>query len=43
MNMNKTFMSGYYQVVIEVAPASLSAAKVEGSLSIGKDKENFEN
>lgn len=29
MNMNKTFMSGYYQGVIEVAPASLSAAKVE--------------
>ncbi|MFR0771772.1 MAG: hypothetical protein ACLSH6_08010 [Limosilactobacillus pontis] len=27
--MNKTFMSGYYQGVIEVAPASLSAAKVE--------------
>lgn len=27
--MNKTFMSGYYQGVVEVAPASLSAAKVE--------------
>lgn len=29
INMNKTFMSGYYQGVVEVAPASLSAAKVE--------------
>ena len=27
--MNKIFMSGYYQGVVEVAPASLSAAKVE--------------
>lgn len=27
--MNKVFMSGYYQGVVEVAPASLSAAKVE--------------
>ncbi len=27
--MNKIFMNGYYQGVIEVAPASLSAAKVE--------------
>ncbi|WP_295731526.1 hypothetical protein [uncultured Limosilactobacillus sp.] len=27
--MNKVFMNGYYQGVIEVAPASLSAAKVE--------------
>ena len=27
--MNRTFMTGYYQGVIEVAPASLSAAKVE--------------
>lgn len=27
--MNKTFMSGYYQGVVEVAPANLSAAKVE--------------
>ncbi len=29
INMNKTFMTGYYQGVIEVAPASLSAAKVD--------------
>ena len=29
INMNKTFMSGYYQGVVEVSPASLSAAKVE--------------
>ncbi|MCC4370689.1 hypothetical protein LMB49_04665 [Limosilactobacillus reuteri] len=27
--MNKTFMSGYYQGVIETAPATLSAAKTE--------------
>ncbi len=27
--MNKVFMTGYYQGVVEVAPASLSAAKVE--------------
>lgn len=27
--MNKIFMTGYYQGVVEVAPASLSAAKVE--------------
>lgn len=27
--MNKIFMNGYYQGVIEVAPASLSASKVE--------------
>ena len=27
--MQKIFMSGYYQGVVEVAPASLSAAKVE--------------
>ncbi|WP_267202267.1 hypothetical protein [Limosilactobacillus kribbianus] len=27
--MNKAFMTGYYQGVVEVAPASLSAAKVE--------------
>lgn len=27
--MNKTFMSGYYQEVIETAPATLSAAKTE--------------
>lgn len=27
--MNKTFMSGYYQGVVEAAPATLSAAKVE--------------
>lgn len=27
--MNKTFMSGYYQGVIEAAPATLSAAKTE--------------
>ncbi|MFR0576040.1 hypothetical protein ACLUW3_03425 [Limosilactobacillus reuteri subsp. suis] len=27
--MNKTFMSGYYQCVIEAAPATLSAAKTE--------------
>lgn len=29
INMNKTFMTGYYQGVIEVAPAALSAAKVD--------------
>lgn len=27
--MNKTFMSGYYQGVIETAPTTLSAAKTE--------------
>lgn len=27
--LNKVFMTGYYQGVVEVAPASLSAAKVE--------------
>lgn len=27
--MNKIFMNGYYQGVIEVAPTSLSASKVE--------------
>lgn len=27
--MNKTFMSGYYQGVIETVPATLSAAKTE--------------
>ena len=27
--MNKTFMSGYYQGVVETAPATLSAAKTE--------------
>lgn len=27
--MNKVFMTGYYQGVVEVAPAALSAAKVE--------------
>lgn len=27
--MNKVFMSGYYQGVVETAPASLSAAQVE--------------
>ncbi|MBA2913788.1 hypothetical protein [Limosilactobacillus frumenti] len=27
--MNQTFMAGYYQSVVEVAPASLSAAQVE--------------
>ena len=27
--MNKKFMSGYYQGVIETAPATLSAAKTE--------------
>ena len=27
--MNRTFMNGYYQGVIEVAPAALSAAHVE--------------
>ena len=27
--MNKTFMRGYYQGVIETAPATLSAAKTE--------------
>lgn len=27
--MNKTFMSGYYQGVIETAPANCSAAKTE--------------
>lgn len=27
--MNRTFMNGYYQGVVEVAPASLSAAQVE--------------
>ena len=26
--MNRTFMSGYYQGVVEVAPAALSAAQV---------------
>lgn len=27
--MNKAFMTGYYQGIIEVAPAALSAEKVE--------------
>ncbi|MGM9891250.1 hypothetical protein [Limosilactobacillus sp.] len=27
--MNRTFMTGYYQGVVEVAPAALSAAQVE--------------
>lgn len=27
--MNKTFMSGYYQGVVETTPATLSAAKTE--------------
>ena len=27
--MNRTFMNGYYQGVVEVAPAALSAAHVE--------------
>lgn len=27
--MNRTFMTGYYQGVVEVAPASLSAAQVD--------------
>ena len=27
--MNKTFMSGYYQGVVETAPTTLSAAKTE--------------
>jgi hypothetical protein len=29
ITMNKVFMTGYYQGVVEVAPAALSAAKVE--------------
>jgi hypothetical protein len=28
--MNRTFMNGYYQGIVEVAPAALSAAHVEG-------------
>lgn len=27
--MNRTFMNGYYQGVVETAPAALSAARVE--------------